>query len=120
MSVKFIELISGNFKGDTFYIVKAPGNSASMTFETKEDAVQFAKKKCTFYSNLKRDIDLRIYSAQLTFIGVVRDCFDRGKSAAPKDLNAGQRPGLVGCASTPPAGGARHSAFNAGGRKCAK
>lgn len=36
----------------------------------------------------------------------------RGTFAAPKDLNAGQRPGLVGCASTPPAGGARHSAFN--------
>lgn len=37
---------------------------------------------------------------------------NRGTFAAPKDLNAGQRPGLVGCASKPPAGGARNSAFN--------
>ena len=42
----------------------------------------------------------------------------RGAFAAPKDLNAGQRSGFVGF--TPPAGGARNSAFNAGGRKCAK
>lgn len=44
----------------------------------------------------------------------------RGAFAAPKDLNAGQRPGLVGCASTPPAGGARYSAFDLEGRSCAK
>jgi len=37
---------------------------------------------------------------------------ERGAFAAPKDLNAGRRPGLVGCASIPPAGGARYSAFN--------
>lgn len=37
-----------------------------------------------------------------------------------KILNAGQRPGLVGCASTPPAGGARNSAFDLEGRSCAK
>ena len=35
-------------------------------------------------------------------------------------LNAGQRPGLVGCASTLPAGGARYSAFDLEGRSCAK
>ena len=38
-----------------------------------------------------------------------------------KFMNAGQRPGLVvGCASIPPAGGARNSAFDLEGRSCAK
>lgn len=37
-----------------------------------------------------------------------------------KFMNAGQRPGLVGCASTLPAGGARNSAFDLEGQPCAK
>ena len=45
---------------------------------------------------------------------------NRGAFAAPKDLNAGQRPGDGQLCVLSPAGGARYSAFDLEGRSCAK
>jgi hypothetical protein len=83
---------------------------------TKERMRRFPKSRCPFPRALHRGWSRR----QSKEMDALYERIQRGTFAAPKDLNAGQRPGLVGCASTPPAGGARNSAFDLEGRSCAK
>ena len=96
----------------------AVARSCSSMVETiqKERSKRFPDSRCPFPCAFTRGWNL----PQSEELDALYQRIQRGTFAAPKDLNAGQRPGLVGCASTPPAGGARNSAFDLEGRSCAK
>lgn len=88
----------------------AVARSCSSMVETiqKERSKRFPDSRCPFPCAFTRGWDL----PQSEKLDALYERIRRGAFAAPEDLNAGQRPGLVGCASKPPAGGARYSAFN--------
>lgn len=88
---------------------KATMSHLGQCTDARQDArMRFPKSRCPSPRVLHRGWSRR----QSEEMDALYKRIQRGAFAAPKDLNVGQRPGLVGCASTPPAGGARNSAFN--------
>ena len=75
------------------WIVSAPSGEYHVTAPSADDA--------------KRAVYM------LTFgLVAVADMTAKREVLSVRILNAGQRPGMVSCASSDPAGGARHSAFD--------